>query len=59
MIELGAMTFDRRARRMKDEGQDVVLTLRELALLNLLLTHESEVLSKTRLFEGLFSFAAD
>jgi len=55
-IELGAMEYDPAAKAVRIAGKSVTMTRRELALLNLLLSHRGQIIAKERLFDGLFSF---
>ena len=55
-IQLGGICYDPIARRVSKNGDSVDLTRRELALLDLMLRHRDQVLSKNRLLEGLYSF---
>lgn len=57
-ITLAGLEFDPAARTVRLRGELVQLTRREMALLNLMLTHRGQILSKDRLFDGLFSFDA-
>ena len=53
-VRLGAMAFDPGAQVVRVRGNTVSLTWREMSLL---FGHPGHILSKERLFDGLFSFA--
>ena len=53
---LGALTFLPATMAAALDGERLELTRREAALLGLLLRHPGQVLSKERLYEGLFTF---
>ncbi len=53
----GALAFDPAARRVHWQGRPVELTARELALLEVLLTHPQRVLSKGQLLEKLYDWS--
>lgn len=53
---LGALTFNPTAQTALVAGAALALTRREFALLGLLLRNRGKIMSKERLFEGLFSF---
>ncbi|SES37552.1 two-component system, OmpR family, response regulator TctD [Tranquillimonas rosea] len=55
-IALGDLLFDQSARTLRLKGEPVAMTRRELALFNILLRNADRIVSKERLFEGLFSF---
>ncbi|WP_099824801.1 response regulator [Oceaniglobus indicus] len=55
-MRLGALEFDPGAQLARVRGKAVALTRRELALLSMLIGHPGHILSKERLFDGLFSF---
>jgi len=52
----GALEYDSAAKTVKWRGVPVELTSRELALLEVLLTHPRRVLSKAQLFEKLYAW---
>lgn len=56
-VRLGAMEFDPGAQVVRVRGNAVSLTRRELTLLSMLVGRPGHILSKERLFDGLFSFA--
>ncbi len=53
---LGDLRFDASAKAVRIAGVSVQMTRREMALLSLMLAHHGQILSKERLFDGLFSF---
>jgi len=53
-IEIGSLSLDTAARQVKLAGQDVPLTAREYALLEYLILHQGQVVSRTTLYEHLF-----
>ncbi|MEJ8472891.1 response regulator transcription factor [Roseibium algae] len=55
-ITLGSLSFNPTARVLRKEGVPMTLTRRELSLLELFIRNRGKVMSKERLFEGLFSF---
>lgn len=55
-IKLGTLSFNPTARVLRKDGVPVALTRRELSLLELFIRNRGKVMSKERLFEGLFSF---
>ncbi|OXT02258.1 DNA-binding response regulator [Notoacmeibacter marinus] len=55
-ITLGRLTIDTAGQTVHCDGALVPMTRRETALLNLLVAHRGQIMSKERLFEGLFSF---
>lgn len=55
-VKLGSLMWDPGARTLRQDGVPVALTRRELALFDLLVRNPGAVISKERLFEGLFSF---
>ncbi|MHA6264674.1 response regulator [Arenibacterium sp. CAU 1754] len=55
-ISLRDLTFNPTAQLVTVAGQPLPVTRRELALLGLLIHNRGKVMSKERLFEGLFSF---
>ncbi|WP_102106693.1 response regulator [Oceaniglobus roseus] len=56
-LRLGAIDYDPSAQVVRVGGKPLPLTRREMALLSLLMGHPGHILSKERLFDGLFSFA--
>ncbi len=55
-VELAGLVFDPSARTVRIGGEFVAMTRREMALLDLLVSHRGRIMSKERLFDGLFSF---
>lgn len=55
-ISVGRLTLDPAAQLVRRDGEIVPLTRREMALLNMLMLNRGAIMSKDRLFEGLFSF---
>lgn len=55
-IQIGGLVFDAAARSLRIGGRGVAMTRRELALLGILIGNRGKVLSKERLYDGLFSF---
>lgn len=55
-IMIGALAFNATAGVVEVDGARVDLTRREFALLNLLVQHRGQVVSKERLLEGLYTF---
>ncbi|MGR3755896.1 MAG: response regulator [Tranquillimonas sp.] len=56
-LSVGDVTLDPGAQTVRVAGEAVALTRREYALLHLLLSHPGTIMSKDRLFDGLFAFA--
>lgn len=54
VISLGDIVVDPRSRSVTREGQPVLLTGREYAILEHLSLHQGEVVSRTRLYEQIF-----
>ncbi len=54
VLRCADLTLDPRTRRVTRAGVDIRLTVRELALLQLLLEHQDEVLSRTRIVEAVW-----
>ncbi|MDF0601714.1 response regulator transcription factor [Psychromarinibacter sp. C21-152] len=55
-MRLADLVFDPAARSVHVAEAPVHMTRREMALLHLMMSHRGQLLSKERLFEGLFSF---
>ncbi len=53
-IEIGDVSLDTRTRSVTRNGNPVTLTAREFAILEYLVLHRGEVISRTELFEHLF-----
>jgi two-component system OmpR family response regulator len=56
-LRVGDLTLDPAARRVTRDGAPIELTAREFALLEYLMRHPGEVLSRTRLIEHVWDFA--
>lgn len=56
VVTLGDLAFDEGARSVRIGGIPIQMTRREMTLLSLMLAHRGQILSKERLFDGLFSF---
>jgi two-component system OmpR family response regulator len=59
VLEVGDLTLDPAAHSVARAGQTVDLTAKEFALLELLMRHAGEVLSRTRILEHVWDFAYD
>jgi len=59
VLEIGDLTLDPAAHSVTRAGQTVDLTAKEFALLELLMRHPGEVLSRTRILEHVWDFAYD
>lgn len=59
VLSFGNIRLDRAARTVCVQDQMVVMTRRELSLLELLLTHPSQVRSKNQIIDRLFSFETE
>jgi len=55
-VTVGDLTFNATARVVRYKDTPINLTRREFSLLELLIRNRGKVLSKERLFEGIFSF---
>lgn len=55
-VRIADLVFDPSARTVQVAGDFVAMTRREMALLDLLVSHKGRIMSKERLFDGLFSF---
>ncbi|CUH40416.1 Transcriptional regulatory protein tctD [Jannaschia seosinensis] len=55
-MTLGDLAFDPTGRSVRIGGIPVRMTRREMTLLNIMLSQQGRILSKERLFDGLFSF---
>lgn len=55
-LALGRLVLDTAGQTVRCDGDLVAMTRREMALLNLLAAHRGQIMSKERLFDGLFSF---
>jgi two-component system OmpR family response regulator len=59
ILQAGDLTLDPASRRVTRAGQRVELTAKEFALLELLLRHRGDVLSRTHILEHVWDFAYD
>ncbi|SDY33881.1 response regulator [Citreimonas salinaria] len=55
-MTLGDLSFDETGKAVRIGGKPVHMTRREMSLLSMMLAHRGQILSKERLFDGLFSF---
>lgn len=55
-ITLGPLVYAPKDRSAQIEGRQLDLTRREAALLDMLIRHQGQVLSKTRLYDSLYGF---
>ena len=55
-IRYGRLCFDPAAKSVRIDGRPVSMARRELALFGILVHNKGKVLSKERLYDGLFSF---
>jgi two-component system OmpR family response regulator len=58
-LEVGEVVVDTRARSVTRNGQPVVLTAREYAILEYLALHRGKVVTRTELYEHLFDEGDD
>jgi len=59
LLQVGEVSVDTRARSVTRNGQPVVLTAREYAILEYLALHRGKVVSRTELYEHLFDESDD
>lgn len=59
VLAVGDLSLDPATRRVQRGGRDVELTPKEFALLEFLLRHVGEVVSRTRILEHVWDFAYD
>jgi DNA-binding response OmpR family regulator len=59
VLTAGGLTLDPATRRVTREGQDIALTTREFALLEYLMRHRDEVVTKTELLDHVWDAGAD
>jgi two-component system, OmpR family, response regulator len=57
ILRAGDLTLDPTTRSVKRAGREIELTAKEFALLEYLMRHRGEVLSRTRLIEHVWDFA--
>ncbi len=58
VLTLGPLTLDRAGREVSVDGRDVELTQREFDLLEYLVRHAGQVVSRDRLLESVWGFVA-
>jgi DNA-binding response OmpR family regulator len=58
VLELGPLTLARRAREVRVDGDEVELTQREFDLLEYLLRHTGQVVTRDQLLESVWGFAS-
>ena len=58
-MRLGAVTFEPASRRLAVRDEELELTARELAVLELLLRRSGRIVSKKQLFDSLYSWGND
>ena len=59
VLSAGTLSLDPATRRVSRDGQDIVLTTREFALLEYLMRHRDEVVTKTELLDHVWDAGAD
>lgn len=59
VIELGTVKVDTRARTVTHAGEPVPLTAREYSLVELLVLHRGEVVTRTQIYDHLFDESSD
>jgi len=59
VVAVGDLSLDPASRSVSRSGTSIELTAREFALLELLLRHPGEVLTRTRILEHVWDFAYD
>ena len=59
ILRAGDLILDPASRRVTRAGQRIELTAKEFALLELLMRHRGDVLSRTRILENVWDFAYD
>jgi two-component system OmpR family response regulator len=59
MLQAGDLVLDPASRRVTRAGQRIELTAKEFALLELLMRHRGDVLSRTHILEHVWDFAYD
>lgn len=58
-IEAGALLFDRESLRVYVDGEDVHLTAKELAILDLLMSRPGKLFSRERIINNVWGLSAD
>jgi two-component system OmpR family response regulator len=59
VLTAGGLTLDPATRRVSRDGQEITLTTREFALLEYLMRHRDEVVTKTELLDHVWDAGAD
>jgi DNA-binding response OmpR family regulator len=59
VLTAGSLTLDPATRRVTRDGEDIPLTTREFALLEYLIRHRDEVVTKTELLDHVWDAGAD
>jgi DNA-binding response OmpR family regulator len=59
VLTAGALALDPATRRVTRDGQEIALTTREFALLEYLMRHRDEVVTKTELLDHVWDAGAD
>jgi two-component system OmpR family response regulator len=59
VLTAGSLSLDPATRRVSRDGQDIPLTTREFALLEYLMRHRDEVVTKTELLDHVWDAGAD
>ena len=54
LLSFGDITIDTGAKKVTREVQEIVLTAREYAIVELLIRHRGEVVTRTRIYEHIF-----
>ncbi len=54
LLSFGDITIDTGAKKVTREMQEIVLTAREYAIVELLIRHRGEVVTRTRIYEHIF-----
>ncbi len=54
LLSVGDITIDTGAKKVMREVQEIVLTAREYAIVELLIRHRGEVVTRTRIYEHIF-----
>src|SRR5258708_40315303 len=55
-LHLGELSLDRRSRQVRRDGQPIELTRTEFNLLQALMEHPGQVLTRSQLFENVWGF---
>ena len=59
VLSAGSLSLDPATRRVTRDGQEIALTTREFALLEYLIRHKDEVVTKTELLDHVWDAGAD